>query len=123
MNKKTYAEDVLPRLSKPIQEHNAESFFDHVVKQYAPRTSGGKIKELKPSGRFINRPTKSDKRPRGTYEIEYQTALGLLNMRIEFNRDMTLVLALSEIAKKLNCNEELLRRFLQIKEFNLQNQK
>lgn len=114
-----FSEDVLPLLSKPIKEHTANSFWEYVNSLFEPRTSSGKVAVLKPKGKIISNPTKSDKRPYGEFEIKYTTALGIKKFVFKFNRERQVQCSIEEISKKIECSQDLVEQFLKKKKFSL----
>ena len=116
---KTYPEDALPRLAKPLATHNASSFFSQVLALYEPRTSTGKVAIIQPKGKIVQKPTKGPKRSLGTFFIHYPTALGKRSRTLYFNRAMQLEFTSRQIAEFIEAPYELVENFLTKKKFDL----
>lgn len=114
-----FPEDCLPLLGKSIHEQNAQEYWDAIVALFEPRTSAGKLAVIQPKGKIIHKPTKSDKRPLGTFEARYYTVFGEHIYSFKFDRDMRLCEPLEKIATALKCPAALLEIFLKKKKFVL----
>lgn len=114
---RSFAEDSLQLLGRSIHEECAESYWHRINKLFEPRTSTGKVAIIKPKGKILLAPTKSDKRPLGTFEIRYTTALGDKKFKFFFDHGRKMHCTIDEIIKQIEAPRNLLIEFLRKKNF------
>lgn len=119
----TYRESNLPQLAPLFNTYSPQAYYDYIIGLFSSHNTAGKQTIIKPKGKATENPTKGKKRPEGTFEITYQTALGNLSHKFKFTRDKKIINEnLLSISEKIKCPESLLKELLEKKKFTFDNQ-